>query len=286
MLNNGAQAQELVPLVFSRNKRPRATSAWIANHNDMMVFSSRELDVFLNQQPELLRRTEDGKPILVSLKLVQPVDKPANYQAFPITIESLRESFAVPSVSTWADNGAGRISEKRRVAVFFDGQNFLWAAHGLGVFTPGRVFRLISKILSFHEVKLAKFFICWEADIGGAKISRSMRRAIESVPGLEVVARPMKVVRSNNAGLSYVKKVDVDGWLMPSLIDAYHKLPGLEGVVLVAGDSDYAPGLEATWLRQDRGGAKYVEVISSEATLAWELRDNPGITVRYLEKII
>jgi len=311
LVSNG-QFDVVFPLKFEQNRKLNAKSVWLSWYGGARVFSTRELDAWIGRSQDLTAHVGSGKEIIVGLRKMTAKGRGAlHYLAFPLTAAQLTGyGVSVPvsdrrlSDLTLADieglpvfrtalreHVEARVRsalehQKRRVAVLFDGQNFLYAARNLGVSESSRVGALIQRIMSFHHVKLAKFAICWQADINGAKIHWRVKQAIESVPGLEIIVRPMKVIRNGGFWGHEKKKVDVDPWLIPELVHLCDDMTGLEGVVLVTGDGDYLPGLETTWLRQDLGGPKYVEVVSSRATLAHELLNHPGIRIRLLEDIL
>lgn len=313
-LENG-EFETVIQLSFQPNRlreQPDKTD-WLSWHLGCRVFSSTELDQCL-QQAGMAGRVEMGESILVGLKRRETgvvssrwsLRKPSNvfYHAFPVStvpgvnplpptpspsvcppplsIEALRQD---PAFQQIVAREVSRVlaARARRVAVFFDGQNFLYACRELGLL-PAAITALLKKILSAYDVKLAKFFICWEADPRGygLQISQAERAAIEVVSSLEIVERPGKAIRQNGSlDPNDIKrfKTDVDLWLATAMTDLYRDWPGLEGIVLVSGDSDFAPALEI-WLQADKGGAKYVEVVALPQMLAYELKVLPGVTIK------
>lgn len=243
-----------------------------------MVFSSLALDRKFRELPGLEADLIFGNPTTVLLRLINGLSKPY-YEADPVSL--------LPGLDQTIDDLVNfkTANAKKRVVVLIDGQNFLCNFMTVtGHLRPNSVGNCIKKIMNRHSVHFGKFFVCWGADILGRAISPALRKEIEAIPGLEVVARKPKIIKINGDSGATLSKVDVDSWVIPEISDAYYAFPGLEGLVLVSGDSDYVRCLERTWLCPDKGGPKYVEVISTVGSVAREIRDHPHIKAVLLDQ--
>ncbi len=297
-------------------------TAW---YNSLQVYSSQELDRYVEAKG-LAPAIEQGGLILVTLielgarrRYYKAVPPPVGIEIVgqPLMPAFLSKDSSVPVEQTpefrqllddrvreiqgqaraevarlvqeQTNDALTNLNQDRRVAVLIDSQNFLASARNLGIHTPVATVQLIRKILIRHRAVVAKFYVCWPAEIDGYVITSQMRaqlQALEDSSGVMIVSRPMKVITGNRVSSLPRRKVDIDAWLIPDLVSLYTEMPGLDGVVLVSGDSDYVPALEATWLNADRGGSKYVEVISTEASIARELVNDSRISKVFLEHLL
>jgi len=287
--------------------RPDRTD-WIAEHDGNRVLSSNELDALITNTPGLFNLVDQGEPIWVGLReRKMGLRRNPFFHAFPLSGTVPQEVLPVRTISPTLSGATSltppeakelpvfrmavegevqRLTEvrrRRRVAVFIDGQNFLFALQQLDVIGNPQIITVLQKILAFHHAGLVNFCICQEVE--PTRLNPLVNLLQASVRGIRIVNRPMKVIRNSHPS-NNVYKSDVDGWLIPGLVAAFYEQPGLEGVVLVAGDSDYFPALERCWLSKDLGGPKHVEVVSSQKTVARNYRGHPNITLRFLEDLI
>jgi len=250
---------------------------WLAEHDGTLVFSSDELDALIKGDAALRSRVERAQPIWVRLKRTPRASYGRGFfHAFPIPEKTVSEEVVSSSAGT----------DQPQVAVFIDGQNFLFALQQLLLRFPDKetVVEVLKRILASYRAEIVNFYICQAVDHSTLDPLVALLR--DSIEGIGIIDRPMKVVGGNGLPSDRKAKSDIDGWLIPDLTAEFYEKPGLGGVVLVAGDSDYLPALERCWLSENHGGPKRVEVVSSQGTVAREYRDHPGITLRLLEGLM
>jgi len=278
--NREASFDVEVALVFRPNpaaQHPGRTDWW-SWHEDIKVFSSGEFDDLVRKTPDLHGRVSRGQRIRVGLvrKTASGTDMPY-YHAYSCSKTLSGE--VQPSLE-----GTVPVLGKQSVAVFVDGQNFLFALRQLGIIEDSQIVAVLENLLVSYQVEAVKFYICREVDY--PRLDHLVSILQGSIEGIEIIDRPMKVVGGNGPSFGCKAKSDVDCWLIADLVAFFYEKPGLGGAVVVAGDSDFLPGLDRCWLSQDRGGPKFVEVVSSQGTVAREFRDHPGITLRFLENLV
>lgn len=256
----------IAKLSFFRNriKKGAKPSDWVSFLEKIVVFSTSELDDFIvsNKVEEFI---ESGNSIWVGLvkgsKSAGDGDGEDRvwYHAFPLP--QTISAFTKPN-------------SPFRTGILVDGQNFLCGLRSLD-FDPNPA-KAIDKIASKFDTRWIRFFICRETDIGDSRlITEGEISQIADLPGTEIIYRPY-----SNGG-----KSDVDNWLTTELVRSYYAEPGLEGIVVVSGDSDYSSGLDL-WTKKSPGGPKRAEVIATRKSVAIEMINSPFIEVTLLEKIL
>lgn len=271
-----------VRLAFKPNPRPDSPKRtnWVAYYEGKTVLSSDDLDEFIVRR-RLVETIKSGQMIWVGLRAGGGsfLVRRRFYHAYPVPGNLAGEAAPIiPSLFLDSDLAAWR------VAVFIDGQNFLFGWQKLGfAISPAA---LIKRICQCHEVKLLEFYICWQGAYDEKLIDGARRQEIEQIPGIEIVERQMKTI--SNGQIAPVRtKIDMDTWLATKATAVYHQMPGLQGAVFVTGDCDFAPTLDVWADRSGLGGGpKYLEVVCANYSLSRELRGYAGAQVIPLERFL
>ena len=258
-----------------RLQRGRARSPYISTHGGVIVFPDHEL-------AECIGHGLVGSLLNVQLERTGPT----HYVAKAHTTLPLRADIRLQPRQEALDE----ILPELNVAVLIDGQNFANAIKNLSpAISPMKVIRMILQSFTCWQVK---FYICWESALERGYLTPSEREEIEEAAEMGqmmIVNRQKKVIlsaRRQSAADRGRSKTDIDGLLIADAVEILcQQTQLLDGLVLFAGDSDYAD-IVSRWLGQD----KHVYMISSRNSVSSELRQlaeaNPLARIMLLEEII
>lgn len=253
-----AQVRFTPNLGARKDGRGRKPSTYVGYYGTAVVFSSAPLEEFIFQHGVTDTELDSVTGIWVALKRHH-----SYFEAWP-----LPNSLPI--------RGSNVIVERKRVAVFIDGQNYLLSIREAGI--QVRPSKLIELIAARYDTRVLLFYISPNHDVGERRlISDGDLKKIEQLPAMRVIR---KNYHENGNG-----KGNIDHLLVEGLVRTYSEMPGLEGAVLVGGDGDYQSALNLWSIGDGKGGPKFVEVISGKKALSSSLANDESISVVYLEDL-